>query len=264
MKKFISMMFESETDEKIKDSTIVAAVFRSVFVIFACLVAMSLTAYAYFTHNVASEASVVKAANFGVDVIIRYADSENNEVTELRSNGDPWSVNLPAGAECEVTLTGTGTASTGYCIMSLQNGETNKYFSRQLGVDVSKASGTSGALHFELKVHQPTVVTFAARWGTSSHYTNDNGQNDPAYITDGDVITIGTASKTDEEKQSSEESAESTEPTQTTEATESARTTEPTQATEPTEPSEDETLPQETLPIETIETSGANSEVTEG
>ena len=121
MKDFLKAGFRVSQSEKISDQVMVIRLGIMVTVIVICLAAMGLSAYAYFSHSISSGNNRIQTGSFGATV----------EVTGETPNEDVYL--LKSGTAYNITMTKTGNASTGFCILEITIGEhTVKYFTEQL------------------------------------------------------------------------------------------------------------------------------------
>ncbi len=188
---------------KINDKVMTVRVMLSAFVIIACLTALSLSAYAWFSFSVASGTNTIKTADFDITVSIPSAEPEEG-------------VYSLANGEYSVLLTKTGNAKTGFCIVEIAVGEAKTTFhTQQLGKDEGVERGE---LTFTVQVSglsEPATVSFTPHWGTSSYYSDNES---PLYITDASTVSVTAdgAGPLEEEKGSPTEGTEtSSDPEQT-------------------------------------------------
>ena len=188
----------------------VARVALTAVILIACLVGISLTAYAWFSVSVISNQTTLAAAKFDLDVSVTII--QGDAVKEPNAEGI---YSLPAGTY-SVSLTKSGSASTGFCILEADFG-TRKVVCHtwQIG------EGGTGPLQFTLTLNEAAAVEFIPHWGTSSFYGYENADNNPLYIRHQANVTI-TADMATQPKQ------DTTEPT-----TQLSETTAPTETTVP-------------------------------
>ena len=193
MRKIYEEFFHVPKHGKIRENVILSRITLAVFIIVACLAAMSISAYAYFSHNVTSGSNVIKAANFVADISL-FPKGSTTEITP-ESNLDGVSFYRLAAGEYEVTVSKgqENTASTGFCIV-LADGK--EYHTQQIGVDVAAPNGTRDSVRFVLKVQSTSVVEIRSHWGTSSHYRDAAAAPNELYIEESDsprTIPVGNA-----------------------------------------------------------------------
>lgn len=221
MKKLFKEFFYVPKYGKVREKVMLMHVAMSVAIIVMCLAAMSITAYAYFSHNVTSASNTIQAANFEAQIT----------VTSTEQNG--WTVN-PSSTEGKKTVftfadTGTytvelekgdnSTAKTGFCIIYIGD---KTYHTQQIGIDIYANNEQRDLVSFALTVNEPnTVVTIESHWGTSSYYGFSIEQNNTSYIMNDPPreIVIGNpvngASNPDEEKENTSDEKNETETTPT-------------------------------------------------
>ncbi len=194
MRKLYDDFFDVAEDEKISDKVMMTRTVMTVVVMVVCLAAMSISAYAYFSCNLTSNMNTIKAANFGTDVSISITstDTFGDDPTIEKVDDRTQKATLTAGYTYQVKIEKTGTAQTGFCIITAENDEIGSYHTQQIGVDVNQPNETKNSITFTLTVTNDTTITFYAHWGTSSYYPaySQRGTNDVLYITDGEAVTM--------------------------------------------------------------------------
>lgn len=174
----------------------------------------SVTVYAWFSASIVNTGNVIATTTYGLDILVR----DENEATVQPSDGV---YNLETGHNYTVTLTKTGGASTGYCVV--KEGE-NTYYTAPI------TEGSS----FTFTIAEAGSYTFTAVWGV---YTGEGT------IPDGG--SIGNPTNGLNALPATEDTAPtSSEPT-TTSVQESAATTQPTehQTQQPVDPTESSSVP---------------------
>lgn len=192
MRKLYNEFFYIPKHGKIREKVMLARVASIVAIMVACLVAMSITAYAYFSYNVTSGSNTIKAANFETDVTVRIIDAdgkavENSNITPLTSDNKNFTIEgLEVGKwyEVKVERTTNCTAQTGFIVVSAKGCEVT-YHTQQLGVDKNVADGKTPEIRFKLMITDATNVILESHWGTSSYYPayQIESENDGRYIT---------------------------------------------------------------------------------
>ena len=194
MRTLYNKFFRVYKHEKISDKVMLARITVTVSVIVACLIAMSLTAYAYFSHDIISAHNVIKSANFITNVNVVITDENGEAPKVITSNYKKFRIeNLEPLKEYTVTITPTdrSTATTGFIIVSSEKCS-EKYHTQQLGVDELATNQKTEAIMFKLKITDATDVLLEACWGTSSYYADykQNGDINQLYITNGEEIEM--------------------------------------------------------------------------
>ncbi len=175
---------------KIREKVFVTRMAISVILILACMVSMSLTAYAYFSHSIVASSNIVKAADLKVDVSVKASDGtmldvpESNDKTLYAALGaDEYEVRLSLGAE--------NSAGTGFCMLSFDGGVT-KYHTQQF---IAIGDNAVTQVAFKIKTDAATQLSITLCWGTSSYYSDyvTNNIKSDLYILDGETVLIATA-----------------------------------------------------------------------
>lgn len=189
MRKLYNEFLHVSKDEKITDKVIVTRMTLTVILIIACLFAMGISAYAYFGHGVASS-SVIQSGNFETLLSIKNLDTDLSvDISDV--NSVTKSATLEAGKYL-VTIEKLGSASTGFCVISAENGGNVQYYTQQLGKDVSAQDGKTYSITFTIEVTETTTVRFTSTWGTSPYYADyvESGTDNALYVRDGEEIKI--------------------------------------------------------------------------
>ena len=189
MRKLYNEFLHVSKDEKITDKVIVTRMTLTVILIIACLFAMGISAYAYFGHGVASS-SVIQSGNFETLLSIKNLDTDQS-VDTSDVNSVTKSATLEAGKYL-VTIEKLGSASTGFCVISAENGGNVQYYTQQLGKDVSAQDGKTYSITFTIEVTETTTVRFTSTWGTSPYYADyvESGTDNALYVRNGEEIKI--------------------------------------------------------------------------
>ncbi len=170
MRKLYNEFFYVPKHAKIREKVMLTRVVMTVAVMVMCLLAMGLTAYAYFTCDVTSEYNTIKTATFKTSITV--TDPDGNEVKLMTSNYRSFETSdLVPGVLYTVKigeLKPQSTAQTGFVVIKA-DGKT--YHTAQLGVDEKAKGGKTLGLEFELVMTDEAKVTFVAHWGTSSQYS---------------------------------------------------------------------------------------------
>ena len=143
----------------------------SIFTILISMAMLISATFAWFTSTVSTNANAVKSATYNITAAITKEDSTSiNPTTE----NNVTSIAFPSTGTYNVTVTPSGNANNGYCIVNFKNTD---YYTENL---------TSGSFTFAVSATENDVLTITSNWGTySSDITN---------ILNNDNKTIGTAS----------------------------------------------------------------------
>ena len=209
--------------------------------------------WAWFETTKAGSTEPIRAAEYGVTVTV-----SNNGAAVTGGdygNGGKRYI-LAADIDYTVVLTATGTAKTGFCIMSFpaENAEgitvTKELYSAQM------SSGSS--ITFTFRLEKATEINFIPQWGTSA-------RSEAPDIENGKTISIGSQSSSG----NGTSTPVTTEPTTTTTTvTEPVTTapvvTEPVTTTEPVTQEPVTTVPTVTEPVTTTTTATTEAQTTVG
>lgn len=230
MRKLYNEFFYIPKHGKIREKVMLNRIVSTITIIVMCLVAMSITAYAYFFYNVTSGFNTIKAASFYTDVTVQITAQDGTAVDTITTNTSDHkshSTTLEANKTYFITLKHNvrSTAQTGFVIIIAENCET-RYHTQQLGKD---GNGNIETITFTLTPGKNTVVTFCSHWGTSCFYPEfmEIGENNERYITQGEEIklTISGVEPGSQSKNNTNTSGKTT-TTSTTDTNSSAPTTE--------------------------------------
>ena len=176
---------------KEKDMLMRTAITVSALVI--CLLAMSLSAFAYFTSNLSSYGSTITTANFEAHISMQLVNSEGKvtDIYPITSDYKSYKVKMEADNRYKVIVTPTSqnTAKTGFVVITADNCP-NTYYTQQLMKDANESGGYTESISFEITVSDTTEVYFVMHWGTASAYDayQSQGQNGEFYVTQNEAI----------------------------------------------------------------------------
>lgn len=195
MRNFYNDFYYVPKQEKIRDKVILTRLISTVTIMVICLAAMSITAYAYFSCNVTSATTLIKAGDFQTKVLIQPSDSKAKSVeTIIPATSDNKIFNttqMKAGEWYTITVSPSerNTAKTGFVIVSADNCK-EIYHTQQIGVDERVKGGNTKSVSFKLMVTKETNVVFEAHWGTSSHYSEYVDKDDLYIIQDEQIEMV--------------------------------------------------------------------------
>ncbi|MBQ4037740.1 MAG: hypothetical protein IJC84_06405 [Clostridia bacterium] len=193
MKSLYDEFFHVPQNGKIREKVMLARVVRTIVIMIVCLVAMSITAYAYFSHGVTSGSARLVAAKFNANVSITIKDANNTPVA-LFKDGKLQTAPLEAGEYTVELSRGDSSAKTGFCLVTIGDKE---YYTDQIGADSLKGL-TDAHVRFSLKLGEATTVKILSHWGTSSCYGYEDPSSLPLFLKDGDFIDLTVSSALDE------------------------------------------------------------------
>ena len=192
MRKLYNELFYIPKHAKVSEKNMLARITLSITVVIACLIAMSISAYAYFSCSVTSASNVIKSASF--DVTVSVVNEFGAEIPLETENGLQKAILAEGTYTVKLSKTDTSTAQMGFCIVTLNGID---YHTQQLG-----------SVEFTLKVPEGTELTLKRHWGTSSYYGYDNADTNPNYITDSNGLidlTVLSADQSDEKENVNED-----------------------------------------------------------
>ena len=192
MRKLYNELFYIPKHAKVSEKNMLARITLSITVVVACLIAMSISAYAYFSCSVTSASNVIKSANF--DATVSVVNEFGAEIPLETENGLQKAILAKGTYTVKLCKTDTSTAQTGFCIVTINGID---YHTQQLG-----------SVEFILKVPDATELTLNCHWGTSSYYGYDNADSNPNYITDNNGLidlTASSAVQSDEKENANED-----------------------------------------------------------
>ena len=269
MREVYKKYYKVSDNEKISDRVMFTRIGVSAVLIVLYVIAMSVSAYAYFYHGVASQNNIIKSAEFKVNVTATAdtvqsgtssAAAEEVAVEAVTVDGKLpyYKASLTAGKKYTITvkLSNTSTASTGFCVVKFYdpaNGSQlgQAYHTQQLGVDRMKnLSEPTKEISFTIIPNRDVTATFLAHWGTSSYY--EAYKNADFYIEDKESVTVPTVTVNNQGGNQLGEASEIVvdDPTPDPSTEPDVPTVEPSE--EPVEPSEEPIEPSEE-PIEPSE-----------
>ena len=265
MRKLFNEFFYIPKHGKIREKVMLARVAMTIVIMVVCLAAMSITAYAYFSHNVTSRSNIIKAATFETQVQVQITDNngkavDNSQITPITSDNKNFVVRgLEVGKWYKFTITKSArnTAQTGFIIVSADDCPVT-YHTQQLGVDKNAPGEYTEEIAFKLMITEATDVILESHWGTSSFYSDYkiDSVDDERYITLNEEIKMivngNDISEDDDDNSGGQDGSGTTTDTTTPPATEN--TTPPAENTAPSE---------QTATSETTVTEPATTEPTE-
>lgn len=255
MRKLFDEFFYIPKHGKVREKVVLSRLVSMVVVVVGCLAAMGITAYAYFSHNIISEANIIRSANFEASVAIAKKDAPS-EVVSIEKSGDVQVAQLQAGTYIVELSAGNSTANKGFCILTIGD---KTYYTDQLGVDSIKKL-TAATVKFELTVSAPTKLEISSHWGTSVYYGYQDAERMEIFIENESVWDL---TEKIEESGTSEEGSNPSEPPQETPPAEEQAPIEPTEPVEESEPAEPTEGDESTEDPEPTEPEGAEVPETE-
>ena len=169
MKKFYDKHLRVNDDELISNSTFVANIVFSMFVMVICVAMMSMSAFAYFSYSLSSSHNTIVSASYSLSVVNKQGVPEERDEPGVFIL-DNSSNSIDAVYSFEVKK--MGTASVGFAQVIVINGDGEKIFDEYtspIGDDVAEAR------YFDVTVPYGTFYTVKviAHWGTCSTSAGD-------------------------------------------------------------------------------------------
>ena len=173
--------------ERLRSDTLRAMLLPPILCAALCLVCLCGLSWAWFTVGVSAGTSSVSGAQYSVSATVT-----NGETPVSMENGG---FALSANTEYTVSLTAEGSASTGFCVITLTGETTQKLTTAQI------AHGET--LGFKLIPQEDTTLTAVAHWGVNSAEAPlQNGTKI------GELVTVPADEKTPEDAVSPSETTE--------------------------------------------------------
>ena len=202
MKNLYREFFYVGKDEKIRDKVMTTRVVVTALFMLMCLAAMSITAYAFFSHNASSGFSTIQSANFDSDISVvkitavstasENANADSDTVPVVVTAKRTYTAALTPGVAYNVTIDRKGNATTGFCVIAT-DGCAIEYHTQQLGVN---GDTYTRSITFTLTVQadgtEKVAVNFVPSWGTSTDFAEyaQTGVNTEKYILHKDSVTM--------------------------------------------------------------------------
>ena len=163
----LKQCFHISKEEKVKSKTLTAHLIAAVAGILLCALAMSVTAYAYFSASSSSGSSVMRSVGYEIE-----ASNENGAVPV----GQNFS--MPSGGRSTFTLRAGGEASTGYCRIVFDGDQTQARLTTQIP--------HGGAISVTIEAPEGILIAFYPSWGTTALYASGQTEN---LVSDGAVLS---------------------------------------------------------------------------
>lgn len=273
MRKLFNEFFYIPKHGKVREKVMLTRLVSTITVVIICLVAMSITAYAYFSCNITSGSNIIKAAHFETKISIQTTDKNGEavDIDPITSDSQMHKFALKAGVQysIKVELAENSTARTGYIAITAV-GCDKTYHTQQLGVDEIAPGGKTTSIKFRLMPTDSTDITFLSNWGTSSYYDDykNNGDSQELYITGNEEVKMIVNGITKLKAKKGENSDDATDKGEEATDTVVESTTPPSSTTTPSStpssstPSDSQTNPSTTPPT-TITTPSEITDVSE-
>ena len=124
MIKWLKSRFSVPEDGTVSEKVFLSRITLNITVIIICMIAMALTAFAYFSVDISSQSNRIQAAHFDVEITV---SSELDGTFVLDKNtqrsADVYVVNMKGDTVYTIEVTATGTASTGVILLREIDGD---------------------------------------------------------------------------------------------------------------------------------------------
>ena len=162
MNNILNEYFKIPENEHIKEKVMLTRITMSVIIIIACLVAMSVTAYGFFSHSTSTNNHSISAAKFSLEI----KDDAGNAISGAYVCG------AKENDMHSFTLKASGNANTGYCKISVVTGDVTKtYYTTQLFKDSTPEKPSE--ITIKIQAVSGSIIKFSAEWGTSTLFVSD-------------------------------------------------------------------------------------------
>lgn len=187
MKRFLKKLLYVPKYEKTTDVPLARLLMPSVVAVVLCVVCLCGMTFAWFSARVSIPNQTLTAANYAITATVVAAGSGENVADVSVLQGSDGTYTLTAGQAYRVTLTNSGTATSGYCLVTLGD---NKYCTGTI-------TGTSYILN--VTPGSNCAASFVGMWGTpdssitkitDNTITEATAQSDPVAGADGNSITL--------------------------------------------------------------------------
>lgn len=194
MKKLYHDFFRIPQNEKVCEKVLITRMVSTIAIVIACLAAMSFTAYAYFSHSVASDSNTIKTAYFETKVSIQITDQNGKPLEVQNKNDRSYSANIKENTEYFVRVEPTerSTAETGFVIVTAK-ACVGRFHTRQL-------KKGDGAISFIVVADTDTEVNFKPHWGTSKYFGYPD-ENSEFYLWEGETARFSKKAEVEEEEE---------------------------------------------------------------
>lgn len=169
----------SESHTKKSMDKLTAMLLPSVLCALVCMFLLCNATWAWFTSTRTGETTPIKTADYTITIAAKQGETD----VALANNAFTAAANV----EYEITLTASGTASTGFCVVSY-----TKYIKDAEGNDVKAGNevklytqqiAPNDKIIFKVTFTDATKVevTFTPQWGTSSKFESPDIVNNGTY-----------------------------------------------------------------------------------
>jgi hypothetical protein len=148
---------KSELTERLFFQSIIS----SILGIFLCSVVLCSVTWAWFTVSTTSSSNSIRAANCNVSVEIKSCDNSSSLVVSNTESLQDIEHSFDEGTY-EIKMKATGTASSGYCIIYINDYPDHPFYTQQI------ATNENEGISFRLELTEATVISIVTCWGIST------------------------------------------------------------------------------------------------
>ena len=165
LKKIFNSLFYVPKHEKVSDISFSRIILSSVLGISLCIICLAGLTWAWFTSSVTSSANTITAADFSVEIEFK----QNESVIQPETQNESYELN---NGEYEVTVTASGTVSTGYCKVELKLSDTTTTY-HTIQLYPAGGDGKPKSVEFTVDVSNISYLKITPQWGT---YAKQDGE----------------------------------------------------------------------------------------
>lgn len=165
-KRLFSSLFYVPKYEKVSDKAFLRIMLSSIFGILICGICLAGLTWAWFTSSISSTANTITAADFSVGVEFK----QNESVIEPVIENESYKLN---SGTYTVTVTASGSATTGYCKVELKLSDNNIKTYRTIQLYPAGGQGKPQSVDFTVNAQQDLVLTIIPQWATFAKPENE-------------------------------------------------------------------------------------------
>lgn len=164
LKNIFNSLFYVPKHEKVSDISFSRIILSSILGISLCIICLAGLTWAWFSSSVTSGANNITAADFTVGI-----ECKQNE-TVVQPENESYKLN---SGEYKVTVTASGTVSTGYCKVELKLSDNNTKTYHTIQLYPAGGDGKLQSVEFSVKVSDISYLKITPQWGT---YAKQEGE----------------------------------------------------------------------------------------
>ena len=165
-KRLFSGLFYVPKYEKVSEKAFLRIMLSSIFGILICGICLAGLTWAWFTSSISSAANTITAADFSVGVEFK----QNESVIEPVIENESYKLN---SGTYTVTVTASGSATTGYCTVKLELSEDNIKAYHTIQLYPAGGEEKPQAVEFTVNAQQDLVLTIIPQWATFAKPENE-------------------------------------------------------------------------------------------